>query len=234
MARKEFYKPDMIRTILSSLICLLSEQEKTRLLSCVEVCAYRKNDYIFREGEITQYICVVATGNVRITKQRECGRSQILSLLGPTEFFGYKSFFANVNHTTDASAVDSAIIYRIPTDVINDIAKFNPNVSVFFLEKTAVISCEQEQRYINLVQKHVRGRMAESLLLLYDKFGTLHDKQTIAISLMREDIALFSNMTTANAIRTLSSFVSEGLVRIDGRKIAILNVDALMRISLME
>lgn len=234
MIRKEFYNKDVIRSILESIIYLLSEQEAEKLLSSVEVCAYRKNEYIYREGDVPLFVYVVASGNVRISKQRQNGCSQILSLLRVTDIFGYKSFFANRNHTTDASSVDSVIIYRIPSELIWEIMEGNPTFSLSFLEMMATLSCEQEQRYINLAQKHVRGRLADSLLFLCDKFGTIHDKQTISISLMREDIARLSNMTTANAIRTLSSFVSEGLVQIDGRKISLLDVDSLMRISQME
>ena len=47
----------------------------------------------------------------------------------------------------------------------------------------------------------------------------------------REDLANLSNMTTSNAIRTLSSFVSERLVVADGRKITILDEPQLRLIA---
>ena len=47
----------------------------------------------------------------------------------------------------------------------------------------------------------------------------------------REDIANLSNMTTSNAIRTLSTFASEKVIAIDGRKIKILDIGRLERIS---
>ena len=47
----------------------------------------------------------------------------------------------------------------------------------------------------------------------------------------REDLANLSNMTTSNAIRTLSGFVSEKLITVDGRKICILNEPMLRKIS---
>jgi CRP-like cAMP-binding protein len=40
--------------------------------------------------------------------------------------------------------------------------------------------------------------------------------------LSREDIASLSNMTTSNAIRTLSNLASEGVIGIQGKKIRIL------------
>ena len=46
-------------------------------------------------------------------------------------------------------------------------------------------------------------------------------------------MANLSNMTTSNAIRTLSTFVQEGLIALDGRKIKILNEAALQKTSRM-
>jgi len=56
-------------------------------------------------------------------------------------------------------------------------------------------------------------------------------EKTIKIYLSREDVANLSNMTTSNAIRTLSSFAQEGVIAIDGRKIKILDLQKLERIS---
>ena len=39
----------------------------------------------------------------------------------------------------------------------------------------------------------------------------------------REDLANLSNMTTSNAIRTLTSFVNEKIIAVDGRRIKIIN-----------
>ncbi len=47
----------------------------------------------------------------------------------------------------------------------------------------------------------------------------------------REDLANLSNMTTSNAIRTLSSFVSEKILLVDGRRIRIMNEAQLRKIS---
>jgi CheY-specific phosphatase CheX len=47
----------------------------------------------------------------------------------------------------------------------------------------------------------------------------------------REDIANLSNMTTSNAIRTLSTLASERIIDITGRRISILDNSQLERIS---
>jgi CRP-like cAMP-binding protein len=66
---------------------------------------------------------------------------------------------------------------------------------------------------------------------LKDKYGFEHDGTTLKVYLSREDIANLSNMTTSNAIRTLSTFANEQMIAIDGRKIKILNSHRLERVS---
>jgi CRP-like cAMP-binding protein len=84
---------------------------------------------------------------------------------------------------------------------------------------------------VTLTQKHIRGRLAESLIFLKDTYGYEEDGQTIKIYLSREDVANLSNMTTSNAIRTLSIFAHEKVIAIDGRKIKIKDLGKLERIS---
>ena len=84
---------------------------------------------------------------------------------------------------------------------------------MFILRHLATILGRSDERIVNLTQKHIRGRLAESLLML------------------REDLACFSNMTTSNAIRTLSAFAAEGLVTINGRNITLKDIATLEKIS---
>jgi CRP-like cAMP-binding protein len=84
---------------------------------------------------------------------------------------------------------------------------------------------------VNLTQKHIRGRLAETLLTLKQTYGMDEDGVTIAMYMAREDLANMSNMTTSNAIRTLSQFASEGIISLDGRKIKLLDESELTRIS---
>jgi CRP-like cAMP-binding protein len=88
-----------------------------------------------------------------------------------------------------------------------------------------------ESRTVNLTQKHIRGRLAETLLTLKQTYGMDEDGVTIAMYMAREDLANMSNMTTSNAIRTLSQFASEGIISLDGRKIKLLDESELTRIS---
>jgi CRP-like cAMP-binding protein len=85
-------------------------------------------------------------------------------------------------------------------------------------------------RTISLTQKHIRGRLAESLIVLRDTYGFDEDGKTLNVSLSREDIAGLSNMTTSNAIRTLSGLSSDGIIGVKGRRITIIDTTTLEHI----
>ena len=69
------------------------------------------------------------------------------------------------------------------------------------------------------------------MIVLKDNYGYEDDDSTLRIYMGREDLANLSNMTTSNAIRTLSGFVAEKIITVDGRRIRILNEQMLRKIS---
>jgi CRP-like cAMP-binding protein len=103
------------------------------------------------------------------------------------------------------------------------ILKKNADLALRFFRLLSEELAYSNNRTVSLTQKHIRGRIAESLLIMRDTYGYEEDSSTIRVSLSREDIAGLSNMTTSNAIRTLSNLAAEGNIAIKGKKITILN-----------
>lgn len=66
---------------------------------------------------------------------------------------------------------------------------------------------------------------------MIDNYGFEDDGETLNIYMSREDLANLSNMTTSNAIRTLSAFVNEHVIVVDGRRIKILNEPMLRKLA---
>lgn len=94
----------------------------------------------------------------------------------------------------------------------------NNDLAMFFIRQLSIDLGISDERTVSLTQKHIRGRLAESLIFLKESYGLEEDGSTLSIYLSREDLANLSNMTTSNAIRTLSQFATERLITIDGRR----------------
>jgi CRP-like cAMP-binding protein len=217
---------------------ILTEEQKAYLKANLTVQHFKKNELIHSEGDIPTHMMILIRGKVKIYKAGVGGRSQIMRMLKPYEYFGYRAIFASRTgeyngYNTNARAFDSASIYLIPADVIKNLLQQNALLAYSFIELLSEDLGASDRRLVNLTQKHIRGRLAEALLFLKDNYGMEEDGATINIYLAREDIANLSNMTTSNAIRTLSNFASEMVIALDGRKIKILDFEKLHKISRM-
>ena len=124
-------------------------------------------------------------------------------------------------------AFEPSVVASLPMDIDEQVMRENPEVSLQFVRHLSVLLGQSDDRTVNLTQKHIRGRLAEALLFLKHNYGVEEDGCTLSIYLSREDLASLSNMTTSNAIRTLSSFATERLIAIDGKKIKIVDEEEL-------
>lgn len=210
---------------------LLNDKERSLISANAKILNYKKNEVIYREDDASHELMCLCKGKVKIYKDGVGGRSQIIRMIRPTQYFGYRAFFADQPYVTAASAFEPSTICFIPMKIIEEILFSNPKLGMFFIRELSTDLGIADERVVNLTQKHIRGRLAESLIFLIENYGLEEDGATISIYLSREDLANLSNMTTSNAIRTLSTFVDEHIITMDGRKIKVIDEDKLRRIS---
>lgn len=230
MARKSINIKEVLPQ-LSSLMELMDEEQQKLFLQHLTVHSFKKNEIIYAEGQSANYLHCLVAGKVKIQKEGVGGRSQIVRVVKPVDYFGYRAAFAGQNCASGAVAFEPSVVARVPIGTIMHLVLQNARMGWFFIERLSKDLGRADERTVNLTQKHIRGRLAESLLFLRDSYGLEEDGSTLSIYLSREDLANLSNMTTANAIRTLSSFASEKIIAIDGRKIKLLDINKLEKIN---
>jgi CRP/FNR family transcriptional regulator, polysaccharide utilization system transcription regulator len=214
-----------------SILSHLTEEEKNELLNELSILYFKKNELVFKEGDEPSGFLILVTGKVKIFKEGVGGREQIIRMAKPMGIIGYRALFADEPHIASAVTLEESRICVVQSEFIFDKALRNVDFSLHMIRKLASELGFANLRTVTLTQKHIRGRLAESLILLKEKYGFENDGETLKVFLSREDIANLSNMTTSNAIRTLSTFAAEKVIAIDGRKIKILDAKRLEKIS---
>ena len=209
---------------------LLSNHERRMLRKHAVVQHFRKNEMIYCEGDEPKDMMCLLKGKVKITKDGVGGRCQIIRMIRPIQYFGYRAYFAQENYLTGAVAFEASTVAMVPMSIIVNMLHSNTRLMMYFIKQLSVDLGIADERTVSLSQKHLRGRLAESLVFLIDSYG-LESDNTINIYLAREDLASLSNMTTSNAIRTLGNFVTEKVIALDGRKIKVFDVERLRKIS---
>jgi CRP/FNR family transcriptional regulator, polysaccharide utilization system transcription regulator len=215
----------------TSMLRDLSEKEKELLANNFISRSYRKGEVIFHEGEKPAGMYCLASGKVKVTMGGVGGRDQIIRMIKPQGLFGYNAVFANATFNASAIALEETVVCIFNDKAFIELLKNNPELSLMLIKMMASNTTFLNERTVSLTQKHIRGRLAESLLVLKDTYGLEGDGMTIRANVSREDLANLSNMTTSNAIRTLSMFAEENIIALEGKKIKILNVTRLEKIS---
>ncbi len=216
---------------LAEIWSILTNEEKHRIIDAFEIHNFKKNQIIYAEGEAPEYLWCLLKGKVKKFKEGVGGRAQILRLIRPVQYFGYRAYFAQEPYVSSAGAFEASTLGAVPMELVMDLIRNNNNLAIFFIKELSRNLGGSDTKIVNLTQKHIRGRLAEALIVLKDNYGYEDDNSTLKIYMAREDLANLSNMTTSNAIRTLSGFVNEKIITVDGRRIRILNEAMLKKIS---
>lgn len=228
---KQAVTMEYITEKLAVLLNPLTEEQRTTVMQCMKVQHLRKGELVYREGDMPDDLLCVVQGKLRLFKEGVAGRSHLIRILQPVSVTGHRSYFAGECYHSCAEAMEPTILVHIPLERLTEIIKDNAGLAWFFIQELSKRLGTANDRTVNLTQKHVRGRLAEVLLYLRDTYGVEEDGCTLSIYLSREDMASMSNMTTANAIRTLKAFAQEGLIDTNGKKIKLLNIEGLKDIE---
>ena len=210
---------------------LLNEEEKLILEKNHTLTRFKKNQYIYKEGDLAEGMQYLKEGKVKLIKEGIALREQIIRMISKKGLIGYRALIANEPHNGTAIAIEDSEIITVSREILYEVLLKNYSFSLALLKDMAVELGFSHHRMISLTQKHIRGRLAESILLLKEKYGFEHDNKTLKVYLSREDLSNLSNMTVSNCIRTLSTFSGEKVIATDGRKIKILDHEQLEKIS---
>ena len=216
---------------LAAIWTILTAEEKRRIADNFILHNFKKNQIIYAEGDVPEQLWCLLKGKVKLVKDGIGGRQQILRLYRPIQYFGYRAYFADEPYVSTAMAFEPSMLGALPMQLVKEMIDDNRNLAWFFIHELSKNLGGSDTKIVTLTQKRIRGRLAEALILLMDNYGFEDDGATLKIYMAREDIANLSNMTTSNAIRTLSAFVQEKIITVDGRRIKIVDQNALRHIS---
>ena len=107
----------------------------------------------------------------------------------------------------------------------------NPKLSWKTMQLLAKDLKSAEQHLINIAQKTVKERIAEALLLLQSTFGYTEDGESLSVTLTRSEIADIAGTTTETTIRTLAILGKENAIKLEGKRIIIPDLEALIKIA---
>src|SRR6185436_19096795 len=189
---------------------------------------YVPGQTIFNEGDACIGLYVVVSGHVRIFKTSASGREQVLSIDGPGSSVAELPVFDGGNYPASVAAVDDATLLFVSKQDFQSLCLSHPHVSL----KVLRVVGSRLRRLVGIIEElsftTVRHRLASFLVRLAQKEGK-RNADGIEITLPVSNQELASQIGTVRELvsRNLSRLQAEGLIRMDGRSVIVLDLKGL-------
>lgn len=206
----------------------LTKDELITMSNCKTASTIRKGEAIFMEGENVNGVFCIKAGVCKMTKLSANGKDQIVKLTQKGELLGQRSLISDEPANLSAIAVEDMEVCFIPKSEIIGFFNQNNAFSMSLMKSVCGDLKDADDMMVNLAQKNVKERLAQTLLYLEAKFGVLEDN-SLRLQLSREEIASIIGTATESCIRLLSEFKKLGLIELNGKKITILDKAKLKR-----
>jgi len=220
-------------------LCVLRELGNLKSLSKKEIhnfskhkdtIDFKKGDILFSEGNVLNGVYCIREGICKMSRLSENGKEQIVKFIKKGDMLGYRSVLSEEPVTLTAIALKDLKACYISK---SDIFKAMRTNSKFSIEMTKTVCQDLRDANMiitNMAQKHVKERLADTLIFLRNTFG-VDDDGYLDLVLTREELSSVIGTATESAIRLLSEFKKKGLIKLKGKKIEIIDEHELLKIS---
>jgi CRP/FNR family transcriptional regulator len=212
----------------TALLQNLSDQSLEQVASIGTLQSFQAGDLLFADGDECQGSYLVLEGQVKVFKYAETGREQIMGMLGPGEYLAGVPAFDGRRYSANAVALDSLQVLFLPRDPFLELLRQDPMLSFNLL----TIFSHHLRRFAQLIEtlslKEVSGRIATYLLLLSHQSG---NSEVVELAITKAQLAAFIGTVPETLSRVLQKMGRDGLLKLDGNTITILDFQALTALA---
>lgn len=210
--------------------CVLCKQCQPAWLPAIDAARksfhFKKGELLFSEGEEVTGMFFVTKGLVKVHKKWGSDKELILRIAKGGDIVGHRGLGSDTIYPVSGTALESTDVCFVSLDFFNSTLKVNPDFLFQLMMFFAAELKESEKRMRNLAHMTVKGRTANALLALQQKFGTKTDG-SLAITLSRQDFASYTGTTYETSFRIMNELANEKLIKVDGKNIFILQYEKL-------
>ena len=189
---------------------------------------YRKGEIINHEGEKITNFKYLKSGLVKLYRRTISGEEQVITITRPFEFVSNMSVFSEERYQYSVSALEDSVVCMVKLEFIKELFLKNGGFAMSLLAKISMISDKIIAQTLDIRQKNLIGRVAFVLLYFTNE---IYKSRVFDLPVSRKEIADYIGMSTANVIRTLSDFKKDGIIRVFGKTIEVVDVGKLEVIS---
>lgn len=215
---KTYTKSDIIMK--ASLFKGLPPDQIEKIASLTIEKQYSRGESIFFEGDDANGFYIISGGQVKVFKINPLGKEHILHIFGPGEPIGEVPVFSGDPFPASAEALAKSSLLFFPRREFVRLIEENSSVALNML---AVLSMRLRQfagQIENLSLKEVPARLAGYLIYTLEEKG---EGDIVHLDVSKGQLASLLGTIPETLSRIFSKMSEQGLIKVEGRAITILN-----------
>ena len=193
-----------------------------------EQIIYQKGETICKQGAFANYVMYVADGLVKTYLETVNNKIINLRIIKDTEFIGFSSLCGRKKYNYSSVALKKSRVCLLDNESFRQLLLKNGLFSIEIMR----LYCRNEEHIYNRMKtigyKYMLGRLADALLYLCNEEFKDHN---IFDYIQRKDIADFACISVESTVKLLMDLSENGIIRLSGRNIEILDKNGLQNFS---
>ena len=206
---------------------MLSEVSLDQLTSNHLELKLKKGDSIIKQGTYSTNVIFLRTGLAKIHLAGPYNE-QIVKLVNAPSYLGLPTTFGSKINQYSVTAVSDAEVCFIDLEVFQSILDENKEFTRELIQVFCKNELESFHRCANRTQKLIRGNMADAILEFSDN---IYKSDTFILPLSQAEFANLVDTSRESVSRVLAEFDKDGIVKITGKQVEILDKARLQLIS---
>ena len=221
--------PDQIKAVLKgrSVLAALPDAALDELLRRARPVRHAKGAAIYQRGDPGDSLMVILSGRVKIANVTTDAREVALNFLGEGDLAGEMATLDGKPRSADAIALEPTEALVIWRRDLLPVLEGHPKAMLGIIEvlagKVRAMSAAVEHTGLQM-----SARAANALLRLAEQHGRkVADGTLIDLKLSQRDLGSYAGLSRENMNRQLADLREQGLIRVDGAAIVILDSEGL-------
>ena len=202
----------------------LTEAQLAELAGIANKRRCRKGETIFREADPAIGFYIIASGQVKVFKSSPEGKEQILHIFGQGEPIGEVPVFHGLPYPATAEALSEVELYFFPRLQFVTLIEKNSSLALNMLAVLAQRLRRFSTQIEHLSLKEVPGRLAMYLLYMAKEQKNMNQ---VVLDIPKGQLASLLGTSPETLSRIFQKMSEEGLIQVEGKRIQLLDIDAL-------
>jgi len=210
----------------------LSVEDFRQIMTLSSLITFKKNEYIFHEGDKFKGLYIVIKGSVKIFKLSKEGKEFILHFITSPNVFGDVPLFAGGDCPADVQALENSTLLFIPKNEFLSLLENNPKLSFKIMSGFANRLKSLSVKAADLSLTEVINRLASYLVDEIEISGTENlPEPYIKLKISTAALASYLGTISETVSRAMKKLRDNGIIKIHGKTIFIEDMSKLKSLA---